>query len=457
MKKSLLVLSVVSLSVSAHAQRYLGVSTGGYNTINSMYLNPANLGGCAEKLSVNLLSANIGVDNNLGTITSVKDISTTTSSDSGGITLFKVNNGTGKFSMMVPSVELRGPSILYRISSKHTVAFTTRIRAFNEFNNFDRALYTSINNPSSVNTNAFAYSAQNFNWTAHVWSEFGLSYGGVVFNSDLIKVKAGATVRYLAGIGYLGVKGKNLDVSYTSGADSFRASNTDVEYASNIQSLSDGFTDGVSPSQLFGGPSGGSGIGTDLGAVIQYKPEGETSDYRGQFSFAITDIGAISYKTSSYVSVAGNGYIKGSDLAENVKNFEDLRNYAKAKGFTVDTGSTTKKVSLPTALVISADYRCWRKLSVSAVMIGNLAKDENFGSKYYSQVSVIPHWETRLYSVGLPITYNTLSKTMRIGIGARFAGFFIGSDDVMASFSSNQYGYNFYFGGMIPIYRKIKS
>ncbi len=457
MKKLFLSVSVLCLTLSVYAQRYLGVSGGSYNTINSIYLNPANLGGCAEKLSVNMLSFNMGLDNDLGTISSVSDISKTTGSDSGGTNIFKVTNNGSKFSMMVPMVEVRGPSVLYRINASHTLAFTTRIRAINEFNNFDRSLYTSVNDPSSVNTSAVAFNAQNFNWTAHVWSEYGLSYGGVVYNGSSISVKAGATVRYLAGIGYIGIKGKNLDVSYTSGSDSFRAGNTDIQYASNIQSLSDGFSNGVSASKLFGGPSGGSGVGADLGAVVTYKTGTETADYSVLLSAAITDIGAITYKNSAYVNVAGNGYIKGSDLTENVKNYQDLRNYAATKGFTVDTGTQSTKVYLPTAMVLVADMHLYKKFYVSGTLIANMAKDANFGSKYYSQFSVTPRFDTRLFTVGLPITYNTLSKTMRFGFGFRFAGFFMGSDDMMANFSSNQYGYNFYAGGMIPIYRKLKN
>lgn len=452
MKKILLSLSVLSIVLSAHGQRYLGIATGNYNTVNSMYLNPANLAGCSEKLSINLVSFNVGVDNNLGTINSISNIGKA-GNDSASSGVFNVKDGGGKFSMMVPSVELRGPSVIYRINQKHTVAFTTRLRAFNEFNNFDRSLYNSVNNPSSVNTNAVSYSSQNFNWTANLWSEVGLSYGGEVYDGDMFKVKVGATVRYLSGIGYLGVKGKNLDINYTSGSDSFHASNTDVEYASNIQSLSGTADNGVSASNLLNGQTSGHGIGADLGAILVYKSGDESEAYRAILSVAVTDIGAINYKSSSYVNVTGNGYLTGQGLSENVKSYDDLRNYVKTRGFSVDTGSGSRKVYLPTAMVIGADYHAYKKIFVSATFIGNMAKDQNFGSKYYSQFSVTPRIESKLYTVGLPITYNTLTHNMRLGLGLRFSGFFIGSDDMMANFSNNQYGYNIYFGGMIPIYR----
>ncbi len=453
MKKILLSLTLISVAFTGSAQRYLGVSTGNWNALNSMYLNPAYLGGCNEKLAINLFSFNLGVDNNLGTISSLSDISNTTNSD-GSNSIFK-ETGSGKFSMMVPSIEVRGPSILYRINSKHTLALSTRVRVFNEFNNFDRGLYSTINNPSAANPN-INFSAQNFNWTAHLWSEVGLSYGGVAFDQGPFKVKVGATFRYLMGAGYMGVKGKNMDISYTSGSDSFRANNTDIEYASNVQSLDNGSSNGLSSSKIFGNSAGGKGFGTDLGAILVYKPN-EDKDYTALVSLAITDIGFINYNTSYNASVTGNGYISGSDISKNVKSYDDLRAYALTKGYSVDTGTKATKVYLPTAMVGSIDFHAIKKFYINATFIANMAKDENFGSKYYSQITFTPRWDTKVFSFGLPITYNTLSHNMRLGMGLRLSGFFIGSDDMMANFSSNQYGYNVYVGGMIPIYRKSKS
>lgn len=456
MKKILLSTSFIACAVAANAQRYIGVSTDAYNTINSMYLNPANLAGCNEKISVNMLGVNIGVDNNLGTLTSISDIGKTTSGDS-GISIFKATGTSGKFSMMAPGIDVRGPSIIYRINQKHTVALSTRLRAINEFNNFDKALYTSLNNPQGVNTSFISFQAQNFNWTAHVWSEIGLSYGGEVYSNDMISVKVGATVRYLGGIGYLGIKGKNMDVTYTSANDSFRANNTDIEYASNIQTLSEGFSNGISASRLFGGKEGGSGVGADLGAIAEYKKDDETEKYTARLSLSVTDLGAISYKNSSDVMITGNGYMKGDQIGDSVKSYNDLRAYAGRRGFTVDTGRKSQKVSLPTTLVIGADYHAWNKVFVSALVIANMAGDANFGSKYYSSISLIPRWQSKIFTASLPLTYNTLAHNMRVGLGLRLGGLYVGSDDMLGIFSNNQYGFNMYVGGMIPIYREPKN
>ncbi len=469
MKRGILTILVIAGYASgAYGQRFLGVSTGNYNTLNSMFLNPANLGGCNEKIGINLISFNMGVDNSLGTISSVGNIvKGINSSDSGSNQNLFTYTNNDKFSMMLPAVEVRGPGVLYRISEKHTVALSTRVRAFNEFNNFNRKLYTTVTQPALSATGTNTLNAQNFNWTAHVWSDIGLSYGGVVYSSNSLQVKAGATVRYLMGAGYLGLKGKNLDIAYTNGSDSFHATNSDIEFASNLQNIDNAFSDGVSFSKIFGSKSGGSGLGADLGVVVSMLPEGgggnSTSDraenasddgsYKLSLSAAITDIGAITYKSSYNVNVTGNGYLTGQGLADHLKDYQDFRQYVINQGYTADTGVKSTKVSLPTAMLIGGDYHAYKHFYANATLILNMASDANFGSKYYNQLTITPRYDTKLLTVGLPITYNMLTSNVRMGLGIRFSGFYLGSDDMLAFISNNQYGLNFYFGGMIPICR----
>ena len=458
MKKTIPFLLLLVSAVSSSAQRYLGVATSNWNALGSMYLNPANLGGCNEKLSVELFSFNLGVDNSLGTISSVSDISkTTNSNESGGKSIFTYGN-KDRFSMMLPAVDMKLPSILYRINSRNTAALSFRFRAFNEFNNFSKTLYNSISDTAFANQSTIAANAQNFNWTAHLWSEVGLSYGCVAVDEDAFRLKTGITLRYLIGIGYIGIKGKNLDLSYTSGSDSFRATNTDIEYASNIQSIESGFSNGYT-NNLFGGPSSGKGFGGDIGAILEYRSakDKESDDYTVAFSAAVTDVGFISYKTSYNVTLSGNGYISGNDLSNNVKNYSDLRTYAASKGFFIDTGIKTTKVYLPTVIIIGADYKIRKHIYLNGMFQGNMASDSHFGSKLYSRFAVTPRFDSKVFTFGLPVTYDMLTHNMRLGLGIRLYGFYLGSDDMMALFSGGQYGINFYLGAMVPIYKKPKK
>ena len=438
--------------------------------MNSVFLNPASIAGCNEKLAVSLFSVNVGVDNNLGTISSISDISKSLKSNDSGSTgnIFKYTK-SNDFSMMLPMVEMRGPGVLYRINSRHTVALTTRVRVFNEFNNFNRNLYNTITNPGTAAQQGTTHlTSKNFNWTAHVWSEIGLSYGVVAVDNEQYQVKAGVSLKYLGGIGYLGLKGKNLDITYINGSDSVYASNSDIEFASNVSGAGDAFANGINSSKILGGANGGKGIGADLGITFLYNPDGSGSatkdradnaqdnNYKLIVSASIIDLGAIKYNRSSFVNLAGNGYITGRGIVQNVKNYEDFRAYALQHGYSADTGIAATKVYLPASLLISADYNIYSHFYANAIFSGSLANDQNFGSKIYSQFSVIPRYDTKLISAGLPLTYNMLSHSLRIGLGLRITGFYLGSDDMMALFSGNQYGFNFYMGGVIPIFRNSK-
>ena len=456
MKKTILTAGILLIVVSARAQRYLGIATSNWNALSSMYINPANIAGCKEKLSIQLFSVNLGVDNSLGTISKLSNISQSTDNNSSGTNSFFTPGTNNRFSMMIPGVDLRLPSVLYRINSRNSLALTMRFRAFNEFNNFDRTLYNSFTDTNFASQNTITANAHDFNWTLHVWSEIGLTYGCVVADEGKFRLKAGGTLRYLSGIGYIGVKGKNLDLSYTSGSDSFRATNTDIEYASNIQSVENGFSNGYT-SNLFGGSSSGKGVGGDVGAILELRTDDESDEYKLAVSASITDVGFISYKSSYAVNITGNGYISGNTLDTSIKNYTDLHSYAASRGFLIDTGITTKKVYLPAAMQLGVDYHFRKHIYVNALFLGNIASDHNFGSKLYSQLTVTPRFDSKIFTFGLPLTYSMLTHNMRMGIGIRLTGFYIGSDDMLALFSNHQYGFNFYAGAMVPIYRKGKK
>ncbi len=87
---------------------------------------------------------------------------------------------------------------------------------------------------------------------------------------------------------------------------------------------------------------------------------------------------------------------------------------------------------MPATLLLSVDYHAYKMLYVNAAFAGNLANRQNFGNSYYNQVTITPRYDTRLLSIGLPLTYSMLSNSFKVGVGVRASGFFIGSDDMLA-------------------------
>ena len=451
----------------AQAQFALGITTSQYNTINSLYLNPANIANCPEKLTVNLFFVNLSVDNNLGTLNDL-----THAFSNSPYKTFQPTGAVHNFSMMAPYAEVRGPSVL--ISSKgklkSAIAITTRVRIMNELTNFNQSLYNTIVNPTSVASQTVNYNSSHFNWTAQMWSELGLTYGAQLIDRKNNQLRVGVSLRYLGGYGYMGIKGNNLDVTYKKGTDSVSVVNSDLEYASNIISPAGAFTNNVNTGAFYSGFLGttaANGTGTDLGVTFTHTFNGDGEDPNGPFgdepgahrlnlSAAVTDIGVISYKSgyNSTVSVYGNGYVTQNGLATNAQNLTQFRNYVLAQQFSVDTGFGATRLHLPTALVLGADYQVYGHIYAAVNYMGNLVNRQQFGNFYYNQWSITPRYDTWLLSFAMPFTYSSLAHDYKLGVGVRCSGFYFGSDDMLALISNKQHGFDCYIGFSIPIRKK---
>jgi hypothetical protein len=453
---------LTALSYGAKAQRMMGIATSNWSGTTSLALNPANLGDNRAKFALDLFGLNFGIDNNLGQV----DVSKATSGAGGdgglgaGLLTF---SGNDKFSIVMPAADLRLPGAMYTIDNKNAVAISLRFRAFNQFNNFDKTLFQSVMDPTASAATGYNLSSADFNWTMHMWSEINLSYSRVVYEEGEHFVKAGITLGKMNGVGFVGIAGHNLNANFYTN-DSLVATNTDIEFASNIVDSAGELAGGLGGVSLFGNSgSGGSGIRADIGAVYEYRPDkydpkdGKSNKYKVRGSFAITDIGKIKYKSAMSLTAKGNGMMSASDLAANALNYSSLKDYMNNRGFFLDTGMKAYKVGIPTAMVLGVDYYVASHFYVNATWIKNMANRSNIGNSYYGQLTVTPRWDTKIFSFALPVTYSALSKGIKTGVGVRLGGLYFGSDDMMLFLTGKGYGVNFYMGAYVPINRKFKG
>lgn len=470
MKKFTLALGLAAiLPLAANAQRYLGIATSNWSGTNGVYLNPANLADSRHKFTVDLFSLNTGFDNNLGTI-NFSDFSSGLTGDSMSFgKAFNVTN-TGKFSMLLPYAEVRGPGFMVSLGHKHGIALTTRVRAVNQMHDMTQSLYQTFAvkgfNPLANGTTSVQ--AGGFNWTAHMWSEIGLSYGGLIYSKKKHQIKGGLTLRYLMGAGYASLTSKNLDANYTfnsaTNVASLNTTRTDILYAQGGYNILGG-------NNSFTVSNTGKGFGADLGVVYEFRPKYQKHKYdmdgktglvdRGRnlyllrFSAAVTDIGSIKYSSNNkQANFSGTGSVTSNDLSSKFDNYDEFRTYMVSKGFKTGIDSTTStKVGLPTALILGLDYHAIGGLYINALYMGNLADRTKPGNSIYSQITLTPRFDVRGFSFGIPVTYSMLTKSVKAGFGIRAGGFIIGSDDIAGIFG-NAKGVNFYFGGYIPFNKR---
>jgi outer membrane protein OmpA-like peptidoglycan-associated protein len=468
----------------AFAQRYFGIATSNWSGTNSLYLNPAYIADDRYKFSIDLASVNVGVDNDLGTINagnvSKQFIGGT---NVGLLKMININN-SGNFNMMAPNAEVRLPGFMFSINHKNSIAITMRVRAMNQFSNFDQTLFSVLggSNGSLLSKDNTLVNLNNFKWMLNAWSQISATYAKVLLEVPKHQLKAGLTISYLGGIAYAGFKGNQLTATYHVYSHNLSVDSTtvdvnssDVSYASNIIKNTDQLQSGINTADVanyFFGKKAGYGIGADVGLVYEYRPgfpenyeyemDGKQhldltkNMYKLRLAVSVTDIGSINYDQNNLqASLTGSGHISSNDGNTNFNNFSDVRNYASSHGFTVDTsqhGAT--RVYLPTALVASVDYHVISRFYLNATYLADLTNHNNFGNNYYNQATVTPRYDSKGISIGVPLTYSTLNNKIKAGLGMRYGGFFVGSDDMLALFNNNQYGFNAYFGAFVPINKK---
>jgi outer membrane protein OmpA-like peptidoglycan-associated protein len=472
MRLRLLVLTFLC-SFTALAQRHYGVATSNWGGTNSIYLNPANVADSRHRFTIDLFSFNLGVDNDKGILGSPSSFNI----DNIDIPkLLQFEPLTQKFNLSAPYAEVRGPGFMWSIDKKSGVAFTTRVRLYNQLQDFNRDLYGIIIDQTyrSISQN-YPINTGRFNWNLHAWTEMGLTYGRVLVDKGEHMVKGGATVRYLGGVSYANLQANELDAYYYSIPDSIHIYSTDAHFSSSFIKTEDDVSNTLSGSDIasnFFSGKRGVGFGLDLGLVYEWRPDNETykydmdgvkgiSDnsvnrYKLRFSAAITDLGSIRYKKENKSAyIRGSGSIISGDFTENTDNFSEFKAYMQSRGLQVDTFNTTTKVKMPTALQLSVDYSIGYNLYANLAFNGNIISRFVPGNTYYSQLTLTPRYDRRSLSFGLPITYNFFSNALKLGAGIRLGGFFIGSDDMLVFLGNKkQTGANVYFGASVPFNKR---
>jgi hypothetical protein len=179
--------------------------------------------------------------------------------------------------------------------------------------------------------------------------------------------------------------------------------------------------------------------------------------YKSKFSLSFCDIGSIKYTADINTTerFSGKGTLSGPGILGNVKNFENMRNYATKSGFTSEIKKEATKVHLPTRIMLSGDYHIQKEYYLNVNFLLNLTSREKYGNSYFNQFSITPRYELEKlkFSIGMPITYSTLSNRFKAGVGAIYRSVFLGSDDLLAVFSRSQYGLNFYGGANVRMYK----
>jgi outer membrane protein OmpA-like peptidoglycan-associated protein len=454
MKKSLLLLIVLFSIAKANAQSYMGYIPDNYAGVQGVLFNPASIVDSRFKTDVNIFSTSGTLTNDFYGI-SLFDLSKDSYDvNRDGVRTPTKNNGGIIFS------DVMGPSFMFNIAPKHSIALYTRARAVVNLVDINGELYDKVKDGID-DAPGFDILVGDPNLVGHSWGEVGLSYAAVLWQSKQHFLKGGLTAKYLVGGVNSYAKGSTVNAKFNK---------TNNPITSTLQTKGE-LVLGTSQDFITGDEDykfdpDSKGYGADLGLIYEWRPDYESYDsknaravdnnfkdlnkYKLRFGLSVTDLGSIKYKHVKRDVYDLNKTISqaGIDSAEDIKDFLNLYNDPI-------TTYSDENVSLPTVVHMDADWNMYKKFYLN--LNGNLSlvnkSDMNKSSTANTWV-LTPRYETRWFTVSLPINYMEYSG-MQVGTGFRFGPMFVGSSSLITNvFSKQSKAADVYFGLKVPVYQK---
>lgn len=448
-KRIYLSLFALASFYSANAQSYLGYTPDNYAGVQSVLYNPASIADSRFKADINLFSMSSAVGNDLY-----------------GVKIFDVFKSGYDFDLeakknfsnannAILNTDFMGPSFMFNIAPKHTLAVYTRARAFVNVVDVNG---TVINDLTKDNKTSFPSATLGSpNAVGNSWGELGLSYAAVLFQRGQHFLKGGITAKYLQGVANYHFQGTGITMAYNEDPilpeNSTYTTTGSAVYGSSQDFANNSDIDIDSKSR---------GFGVDLGLVYEWRPEytadradindlKEVNKYKLRFGLSVTDLGSMKYDKG----VRNNYDLNATITKDNYDNAENFDEFMK-QYYTFTAVSGGVKSHLPTAIHADVDWNIHRKFYLNAnADFGVVSKTKLNQSSIANRVSLTPRFESKWFSFYVPISYMDYSEQTQVGVGLRTGVFFIGSSSIVSNaISKSSRAADVHLGMKIPIYQK---
>ncbi len=485
MKKAALLLTAYLLisALSGYSQRYLPFASSNYAGVTGVYLQPASIADSRYKFDLTCFGIESTFNNNyLGMDPYYFWHPTETDFDDPEE--FKNNyvteNGSDVDKSLLLNLQLEAFSFMATVSNKAAIALTLGPRVFFNVDNVSsglaKILYESNDYTDLLNKELFE---ANASIQANVWSELGFTYSRVLFEKGAHFVKAGATVKFLQGIG--SVYGFAKDMSYNFlERDSVTIFESKINYGAseNIDVVfsDDGFTPENINYKFAANPS----LGFDFGFVYEYRPKWESfkydldgstnlwrrdqNKYLFKIGLSILDLGSVKYKrgplSNDFTAKINNWKYTDQEFGEGYDGF--FKTLKDSLHFTFDNSiADMYKMNLPTAISLQADVRLAKGFyfNVSPFIALNRGAEDVNKVHYLTNWSFTPRIESKYFGLSIPIQYNSYKQT-HIGAGIRLGPLWVGSNNILSILAGKKdiYGFNFSMLLKTPIpYGKVRD
>lgn len=440
MKKFIPFLYLIFLLVTTtNSQSYIGHGLGNYSGIHGVILNPSAVADSPMKMDINIISVSgfAGSDYLSLDKDEVLDYIDDLELNVNGKEYSRNDN------QIFANVDILGPSLMYKISPIQSLAITSRLRSFINFNNISGNLVEDfIEDFASEET--YSFGMYEFSETAHLWGEIGITYGRVLMQADQHFFKGGLSLKYLMGAGSIFSNSPELTGRYNM-FDRMLSTSGTLDYGSTP-----GFD-----SDYIEIENTSSGLGGDIGFTYEYRNSGTAdpqinkwSSYKIKVGLSVTDIGSISYKNSEITNYNMNNSVD-TDNFEN-KSIEEILD----ENYSGEGNVFTSKINLPTAFHILVDYNIKQNFYLSLnSSLSMISGTRRFANRVINTVTAMPRFETKLFSFYLPLSVRQY-EVLTAGTGFRFGPLTVGSGSILSNlFSDRTKSTDVYASLKVPIYR----
>lgn len=433
---------------AANAQSYLGYVPDNYAGVQGVLFNPASIADSRFKANINLFSLSTSVANDAYGVSLSDALKSSFDFDTQAKKSFSTKNNA------VLNTDIMGPSVMFNIAPKHSLAIYTRARAFANIIDVNGQV---INDITKDNKNSFpTANLGSPNAVGNSWGEIGISYATVLYQQGQHFLKGGITAKYLQGVANYHFQGTNVSVKYDDFGDplldTFTTNGTAI-YGSSQDFSTNSKVDIDTKSR---------GFGADIGLVYEWRPEytadradindlKEVNKYKLRFGISITDLGSMKYNKGVRNSYDLNGTFTQDDF-DGYDNFDDFMK----NEFTPTIVNGSVRSYLPTALHADIDWNIHNKFYLNANGdLGIVSKTKLNQNSIANRVSLTPRYESKWFSFYVPVSYMDYSKQTQVGVGLRTGIFFIGSGSAISNIiSDNSRAVDFHLGFKVPIYQK---
>ena len=441
MLKYIFLRTTLFFSLFVEAQSYIGFLSDGYSGIHGVISNPANIVDSKYKTDINLVGASTIIGNDYYGFKVTDYLTERIDFETDAVkTPRDSNNAFGNFDIL-------GPSFLYNINNKHTVALFSRGRMNFHLSDINGENFETIIEGFDENVD-YLINEGDFRGAASAWSEIGVTYAAVILEDEERMLTGGVSLKHVQG--YLNGYSNGASVTIDYDADGITLPDTSTTGSiTSTGIITYGYTDNFEDMQF---EKMASGLGIDLGFSYKLKDKfnlRSVAPHKLKLGLSITDLGSLNFKEGTATTYDITATVSQEDL-ENIDGLEEKLNNL----YTEVNSNVLEKYALPTALHFNFDYHLNSKFYLNFSSDVALSGKQNNSGRPINRATLTPRFESKWFSLFSPLS-SFQHMGFQWGLGLRAGPLYLGSGSLITALTNKQAkGADFYAGLKLPLYKK---